>query len=63
MFGRYLNKYNDYILLNSGRDRRKPSGRVLIFAAVVVASFVLNVVFLVKHWAAYPSPLDDFQAL
>lgn len=63
MLGRYLNKYNDYVPLTPYRDYRKVNTRLLFFVAVGIASLVLNIVFLIRHWVAWPSPLDDFQAL
>ena len=65
MFGRYLSKYNDYAPLNGYRDYRKANwnSRAVIVAVLVLASVVLNVVFLVRYWITWPSPLDDYQQL
>lgn len=64
VFHRIFNRYyNDYAPLGPHPAAKRPPTRLLVFAALVLLSFVFNLVVVLRYVTRWTSPLDDFQAL
>ncbi|KIP09728.1 glycosyltransferase family 8 protein [Phlebiopsis gigantea 11061_1 CR5-6] len=55
--------YNDYYLPLGTHPTKRPSVRAVFVACVLVASLVVNLVVLIKHYNRFISPLDMYQEL